>query len=59
MLNGSEKRIPLQRTCAPLPVELVAVAWKPELDLVAVEVALTDEPTLAVALALPPPETDE
>jgi hypothetical protein len=37
----------------------VALAWLPELELDEVEVALTEEPTLPLALALAlPPETD-
>lgn len=52
--------MPLQRTRAPLPVELLARAWNPERDVDAFEVACTEEPTppVALALALPPPETD-
>jgi hypothetical protein len=37
----------------------VALAWLPELELDALELALTEEPTLPLALALAlPPETD-
>lgn len=42
-----------------MPPELVALAWLPEPE-VALEFAFTEEPTLplALALALPPPETE-
>lgn len=46
----------LQRTLVPPPLELVALAVPPEL--VAVEVAVTEEPTLPAPLALPPPVTE-
>lgn len=59
MWNGSKNIMPPQRTRAPLPEELFAVACDVGPDWLAVELADTEPPTLPYATALPPPSDTE